>query len=68
MYVNGISVGTPEAYDGTIKPNTDDVCVGGRANNTYMLDGSVANTLIYTRGLSASEILQNYNALKSRFV
>jgi hypothetical protein len=68
MYINGISVGTPVAYDGTIRTSTDDVCIGGRASNTYLLDGSVANALIYTRGLSASEVLQNYNATKQRFI
>lgn len=30
-------------------------------------NGSIANTLIYNRALSSQEVLQNYNALKSRF-
>jgi hypothetical protein len=29
--------------------------------------GSIYSTSIYNRALSATEILQNYNALKSRF-
>ena len=30
-------------------------------------DGRVANAMIYNRALTAAEVLQNYNALKSRF-
>jgi hypothetical protein len=33
----------------------------------YYYDGFIANVRIYNRALSASEILQNYNATKSRF-
>ena len=39
--------------------------VGGASE--YPLDGKVSMFKIYNRGLSASEVLQNYNATKSRF-
>ena len=68
MYLNGVEIGTPVAYDGTIRTSTDQVAIAGRANSIYLLQGAVANALIYTRGLSASEILQNYNATKNRFI
>jgi hypothetical protein len=35
-------------------------------NNSY-LSANIAQVSIYSRALSASEVLQNYNALKSRF-
>jgi hypothetical protein len=35
--------------------------------NAWALNGSIANTLLYNRALSATEISQNYNAQKSRF-
>jgi hypothetical protein len=34
---------------------------------TYPWDGSISQTLIYSKELSAAEVLQNYNALKGRF-
>ena len=43
---------------------------GWRIGNTagsYPLNGSINNFTVYNRALSASEIQQNYNALKSRF-
>ncbi len=33
----------------------------------YMMRGNIAITKIYNKALSASEVLQNYNALKGRF-
>jgi hypothetical protein len=37
------------------------------SNSEYFI-GSVANTQIYNRALSAAEVAQNYNALKSRYL
>ena len=39
----------------------------GNTNFQSNMDGKISNTHIYNRALSASEILQNYNALKGRF-
>jgi hypothetical protein len=41
--------------------------VAGRANNTDYWNGSVAQVSIYNRALSANEVLQNFNATRSRF-
>lgn len=41
--------------------------IGGRFTNLFSQDMFLSNFKIYTRALSASEVLQNYNALKSRF-
>ena len=35
--------------------------------NNYGMDGNISNMQIYNRQLSASEVAQNYNALKGRF-
>jgi hypothetical protein len=40
------------------------ITIGGADNYT---NGNIAITQIYNRGLSATEILQNYNATKTRF-
>jgi hypothetical protein len=41
--------------------------VGGRGGSSAFLQGNISLILIYNRALSASEILQNYNASLSRF-
>jgi len=35
--------------------------------NGYALNGAIYTTKIYNRALSSTEILQNYNATKTRF-
>jgi len=43
------------------------VWVGGNLVNNVYFNGTIANTQIYNRALSAQEVLQNYNATKSRY-
>ena len=70
FYVNGVSVGTftgPSAGAGIpsvvqYKSVTNEF-LGG--NGSWF--GDINTALVYKRGLSNAEILQNYNALKSRF-
>ena len=67
LYVNGqqeaagstSSIGTPST-----------VSIGGDPifNNSRWFLGNIAIASIYNRALSSDEILQNYNALKNRFV
>jgi hypothetical protein len=40
---------------------------GAPAQDTFYSNAKIYNTQIYNRALSASEVLQNYNAQKSRF-
>jgi hypothetical protein len=56
---------------GTGTPNTINygglsMDIGARGGSSYF-KGNIAQTLIYNRALSATEVLQNYNATKSRF-
>jgi len=43
------------------------VSLGRTGSSVYYLDGNIYNVKIYDRVLSSEEILQNYNAQKSRF-
>ena len=67
LYLNGVSVGTsaniPSGFGSYFYLGhlTD-----GASNSEY-LKGNIASTVIYNRSLSASEVLQNYNATKTRF-
>lgn len=70
LYVKGIET----TYSGgilaanTLTYNTNEFNVGRRyTNSTEYFVGNIAQTSIYNRALSAQEILQNYNATKSRF-
>jgi len=43
------------------------LAIGRRASNDSFILGRIAQTTIYNRALTAQEVLQNYNATKSRF-
>jgi hypothetical protein len=64
-YLNGVSFGVA-SLTGVLKTNTNPLRIGRDlyGNNTPMTSSIVE---IYNRALSSQEILQNYNAQKSRF-
>lgn len=65
LYRNGSSVGTPATTTGNITNTSKTLTVGVRGGNYF--GGRIANTKIYNRALTASEIRQNYLATKSRY-
>lgn len=72
LYLNGSSVGnTTNTFSGTTFNITDrPLYIGAFNSNSNPVNffrGRIAVTFLYSRPLSASEILQNYNANKSRF-
>lgn len=65
LYVNAVAEGS-----GTRNKESDSgqtVFIGTHAGATNYFKGKVVNLSYYSRELSASEILQNYNAQKQRF-
>lgn len=73
LYVNGSSVSVSSGDNSlpSITGNTRPFSIGhfdSGNNPTLSLNGSIANASFYNRALSASEVLQNYNALKNRFI
>jgi len=67
IYGDGITNSVSGTVSGTALDSTAFyIGVENPLFNTY-LRGNIASVQIYNRALSASEILQNYNALKSRF-
>lgn len=63
IYLDGVAVLTT-----TIKHGNHNVTVQiGEANAGQFFRGNIAQAMVYNRVLSASEILQNYNATKYRF-
>ena len=69
-YINGSQVGTG-ITSGTISTNSGGMSIGAYGGYTgskgYYYNGSLAMCRVYNRVLSATEVLQNYNAQKSRF-
>ena len=64
MYVNGqLNVGPNNA--GINGPNG--FAIGSYAGISEFSNSHISNLLVYNRGLSAAEILQNYNAIKGRY-
>ena len=66
LFIDGtqVSTGTPGNVSSPLG-----VAIGGDPylNNSRWLVGNIATAQIYNRALSASEVLQNYNATKGRF-
>jgi len=66
IYLNGVLVATRGS--GFSYTGTGPLILGrqGELASEYF-GGNISNVLIYNRALSATEVLQNYNATKSRF-
>jgi hypothetical protein len=67
LYINGSLDGlsTSEPNMATVQPN---ITLGKwQLGDSRYLNGNISLTQIYNRALTASEVLQNYNATKGRF-
>jgi hypothetical protein len=67
IYINGTNDSSTTT---SVNPNATNAGTSiGRAGdvNSQYFSGRISNTVLYNRTLSASEVLQNYNATKTRF-
>jgi len=67
LYLNGVEIGTNTT---TITHTVTNSYIGAGNNNGSFLQfyrGDISNLQLYNRALSIPEIIQNYNAQKSRF-
>jgi hypothetical protein len=70
MYLNGIAEGGDHVsytWNATYAGLNIRYIARGNSSNLRQIDGKVPMTKVYNRALSADEILQNYNATKTRF-
>jgi len=66
LYINGIfENSTGISY--TITQISGNVSIGSYNTSAYYSSANISSNKIYNRSLSATEILQNYNATKGRF-
>ena len=66
-YKNGELFNTSPTTSSITLNTSQTVKIGSRTNNSYYFDGKIYLSRIYNRTLTASEVLQNYNATKGRF-
>ena len=69
LYQNGVIQNTTADVNTLLTDNTVILLAAGYyANNiTDFINGKISSVFIYNRELSATEVLQNYNATKTRF-
>jgi hypothetical protein len=72
LYLNGVAIGTSSPSGMTSSTSVNNVSgrnlrINNSALNQYYTKADNAILRIYNRALSATEILQNYNAVKSRY-
>ena len=69
LYVDGnLEETNTTAIPATINDVTSNVNIGRSDANFWHMNGKISNIQLYTGVLSSTEVLQNYNALKNRFV
>jgi hypothetical protein len=69
LYKNGLQVNIINDSSTLATPTGNMLVGGGYYNNTIgdFMNGRIANVNIYSRTLSAIEVLQNFNATRRRF-
>lgn len=65
LYLNGIQETT--SLDTTTFTGNQEILIGAYSTAGNVYTGRIATSLVYNRVLTSTEILQNYNATKSRF-
>ena len=68
-YINGALDKTSSSNTSVMAAANQNAQIGNlwTTNDTYAWDGKIANVKIYNRALTSTEVVQNYNATKSRF-
>jgi hypothetical protein len=68
LYLNGVLDISAAAAKGTIAASSADFIIGSTYNVGFsVFNGNIASVNLYNKALAATEVLQNYNATKSRF-
>jgi hypothetical protein len=67
IYINGVFDISNTHTNTFVVSNLTNLQIGGSSILGGYLNGRIAQTLIYNRALSSSEVLQNFNATRARF-
>jgi hypothetical protein len=66
MYANGVAIDSAGFSNSTIRSSSNPLFIGAGWSPDYFY-GNVGETRIYNVALSATQVLQNYNATKGRY-
>jgi hypothetical protein len=66
MYVNGELIGSSTSMSGNLTSKTYTYIASTQGQYEFF-NGTIYNTLFYNRALTQSEVIQNFNAHKSRY-
>lgn len=70
LYINGVQVNS-NSTTGTLATNTSGMSIGAyggnSGSNSYWYNGALSICRVYNRVLSATEVLQNFNAIRGRY-
>lgn len=65
IYINGLLVSS--IFDNSSFEPVNNFVIGSNAGSVEFLLGKIAGIIVYNRALTASEIYQNYDALRTRY-
>ena len=69
LYLNGSLVGSNTNVSGEFGATSGNFIIGMHPDNIeFPTKGNIGSTKVYNRALTAQEVLQNYNALKGRYI
>ena len=68
-YVNGVQAGGLSGITGTLNTGGTNQYIGkyGNAGDNYPFNGRIAESRVYNIALSAAQVLQNYNATRTKY-
>jgi hypothetical protein len=67
LYINTSLVGSTGSIAGNFGTPSSNFVVGNDQSGTWRTRGNIGSIRVYNRALSATEVTQNYDALKSRY-
>lgn len=66
LYINGVNNGT-KSVTGTPNVASTNLEIGFYSTFNYAFNGNISNIKVYNRALTATEVQQNFNALRGRY-
>jgi hypothetical protein len=68
-YINGVQAGGLSGITGTLNTGGTNQYIGkyGNAGDNYPFNGRIAESRVYNIALTAAQVLQNYNATRTKY-
>jgi hypothetical protein len=66
-YIDGVLVGTQDSITGTLVSSFEGRLLGWYGSGGYLLNGNIGSYYVYNSALTSTQVIQNFNAQKSRF-